>query len=204
MITIIDYGMGNLRSVEKAFAFLGHEVMVSHDPRELERARGIVLPGVGAFGDAMDELERRGLVEPLRKAIGKGLPFLGICLGYQLLFESSVELGGSDGLGLLPGKVVEIPAQGRKIPHIGWAAVTWTQPSPLTDGMRPGEPFSFERVLESQRRLSGLGIFERVSIAELASTMGIKQNYLYRVMPGLQQDGLVAKKGKGWYAKDAA
>ena len=91
----------------------------------------------------MSRIKELGLDKMLREAEAQGKPILGICLGYQLLFESSAELGGSEGIGLLPGQVIGIPSGGRKVPHIGWAAVTWTQPSALTDGMRPGEPFYF-------------------------------------------------------------
>ena len=142
-LVILDYGMGNRRSVEKACEKVGARTTVSADEKAIREADGIILPGVGAFPRAMSRIYEIGLDEMLRTAEASGQPILGICLGYQLLFENSVELGGSEGLGLLPGKVVEIPAQGRKVPHIGWAAVTWTQPSPLTNGLRPGEPFYF-------------------------------------------------------------
>ena len=140
---VLDYGMGNLRSVEKALERSGARVLRTSDPGDLERADGCVLPGVGAFPRAMERIRSLGLDEAIRTAVDAGMPILGICLGLQLLFESSTELGGADGLGLLAGHVVEVPAGGRKIPHIGWAAVTWSKPSPLTDGLRPGEPFYF-------------------------------------------------------------
>ncbi len=142
MIYIIDYGMGNLRSVEKAFSFLGHEAEVTHDPGDLERASGIVLPGVGAFGDAMGELESRKLVEPLRGAISAGVPFLGICLGYQLLFESSEESPGIAGLGILPGHVVRFPPE-VKIPHMGWNDLRFERPHPVLETVREGSFFYF-------------------------------------------------------------
>jgi glutamine amidotransferase len=142
MISIIDYGMGNLRSVEKAFAFLGHEVGVSHDPRDLGKASAIVLPGVGAFGDAMKELESRGLVEPLRNAIGAGVPFLGICLGYQLLFEASEESPGAAGLGILSGRVVRFPTD-VKIPHMGWNDARFERPHPVLEKVEEGSFFYF-------------------------------------------------------------
>lgn len=142
MITIIDYGMGNLRSVEKAFAYLGHEVAVSHDPRYLERATGIVLPGVGAFGDAMKELESRGLVEPLRAAIAAGAPFLGICLGYQLLFETSEESPGVSGLSVLPGRVVRFPPD-VKVPHMGWNDARLERQHPVMEKVEEGSFFYF-------------------------------------------------------------
>ena len=118
-LVILDYGMGNRRSVEKACEKVGARTTVSADEKAIREADGIILPGVGAFPRAMSRIHELGLDEMLRTAEASGQPILGICLGYQLLFENSVELGGSEGLGLLPGKVVEIPAQGRKVPHIG-------------------------------------------------------------------------------------
>jgi len=142
-LVILDYGMGNRRSVEKAAERVGATTQISADPEVIKAADGIILPGVGAFPRAMSRIHELGLDRMIRDAETAGVPILGICLGYQLLFEESVEQGGSEGLGLLPGRVREVPANGRKIPHIGWAAVTWNEPSPLTDGMRPGEPFYF-------------------------------------------------------------
>jgi glutamine amidotransferase len=142
-LAVLDYGMGNLRSVEKGFERVGAVCDVTSDHDRIDQADGIVLPGVGAFPKAMERIRELGLDEALDGASARGRPILGICLGLQLLFESSTELGGADGLGLLQGHVVEIPAGGRKIPHIGWAAVTWARPSRLTAGLRPGEPFYF-------------------------------------------------------------
>jgi imidazole glycerol-phosphate synthase subunit HisH len=142
MIVIVDYGMGNLRSVEKAFAFLGHPVTISNDPEDIERASGIVLPGVGAFGDAMHELNGRGLKGPLRGAIGSGVPFLGICLGYQLLCDESEESPGVAGLGILPGRVVKFPA-GVKVPHMGWNDTCHVREHPVLAGVEEGAFFYF-------------------------------------------------------------
>lgn len=142
-IAILNYGMGNLRSVEKALERVGAITALTNDPAEIRSADGIILPGVGAFPKAMDRLRETGMDELLRQSAGVNTPILGICLGYQLLFEASVELGGAEGLGLLAGEVNQVPSGGRKVPHIGWAAVTWEKPSSLTDGMRPGEPFYF-------------------------------------------------------------
>jgi len=142
-LAVLDYGMGNLRSVEKGFERAGASCEVTADHGRIEAADGVVLPGVGAFPKAMSRIRELGLDEALTASADRGQPILGICLGLQLLFESSTELGGADGIGLLEGQVVEIPAGGRKIPHIGWAAVTWARPSQLTDGLRPGEPFYF-------------------------------------------------------------
>jgi glutamine amidotransferase len=142
-LAVLDYGMGNLRSVSKGFEKVGATCEVTNDHARIAAADGVVLPGVGAFPRAMERIHELGLDSALGSAASEGRPVLGICLGLQLLFESSTELGGAEGLGLLEGHVVEVPAGGRKIPHIGWAAVTWAGPSPLTDGLRPGEPFYF-------------------------------------------------------------
>ncbi|MBI4313699.1 MAG: imidazole glycerol phosphate synthase subunit HisH [Candidatus Omnitrophica bacterium] len=121
-VTIIDYGMGNLRSVQKAFEFLGAKAQVTHSASAIAKAERLVLPGVGAFGDAMQELRRRHLVDPIHAAIAKGTPFLGLCLGLQLLFESSEESPGVRGLGVLSGRVRRLPRKPKnlKVPHIGW------------------------------------------------------------------------------------
>jgi len=142
MITIVDYGMGNLRSVEKAFAYLGYHVRVSNDPASIETAAGIVLPGVGAFGDAMQELEDGGFVELLRGAVGAGRPFLGICLGYQLLFDESEESPGVKGLGILPGRVVKFPGS-EKVPHMGWNDVRFVRRHAVLEGVEEGSFFYF-------------------------------------------------------------
>jgi imidazole glycerol-phosphate synthase subunit HisH len=121
MIALIDYGAGNLLSVGKAFRHIGCEISVTSDPEELKAASAAVLPGVGAFGDAMGCLRRSGLTQPVLDFIASGKPFLGICLGMQLLFESSEESPDVPGLGVLRGKILRIPdAPGLKIPHIGW------------------------------------------------------------------------------------
>lgn len=121
MIAIIDYDAGNIKSVEKALLLLGQEVKITDDAKEILSADKVVLPGVGAFGDAMGNLERRGLVPVIRETVEKGTPFLGICLGLQLLFERSGEAPGVAGLGILPGEILRIPSgEGLKIPHMGW------------------------------------------------------------------------------------
>ena len=118
-ITIIDYGMGNLRNVQKAFEHIGVGARISSQADDLSRADGLILPGVGAFGDAMDNLHTAGLVEPIRQNVQSGKPLLGICLGLQLLFEKSTEMGEHKGLGLLPGQVIRF-GNDLKVPHIGW------------------------------------------------------------------------------------
>lgn len=142
MITIIDYGMGNLRSVEKALEKVGAEVTVSRDPDDVRRAERIVLPGVGAFGDAMHNLEKRGLVEVIKAEVAAGKPFLGICLGLDLLFEESDEHGVHAGLGLLPGRVELLPTE-LKIPQIGWNHVAIRKESKLLAGIPDGSSFYF-------------------------------------------------------------
>lgn len=120
-IAIIDYGMGNLTSVLKAFAFLGAKARITFSPKEVMRAKALVFPGVGAFGEAMAELKKRGLIDPIQGAIREGKPFLGLCLGLQLLFSSSEESPGIKGLGILPGSVRRLPSQRNlKVPHMGW------------------------------------------------------------------------------------
>ena len=121
MIAIIDYDAGNLKSVEKALVSLGEEVLVSRDSSEILQADKVILPGVGSFGDAMNNLDKFGLVDTIKKVTGNGIPFLGICLGLQLLFKESDETPGAEGLDILPGKILKIPAKdGFKIPHMGW------------------------------------------------------------------------------------
>ena len=124
MIAIIDYDAGNIRSVEKALRYLGEDVELTRDPDVLRAADGVVLPGVGSFGDAMDNLHRFGLVSVIREIAASGKPFIGICLGLQLLFEESEESPGVEGLGILKGKILRIPdTPGLKIPHMGWNAL---------------------------------------------------------------------------------
>jgi imidazole glycerol-phosphate synthase subunit HisH len=136
MIAIIDYGMGNLRSVQKGFEHVGHAATITSDAHEILAAQRVVLPGVGAFEDAMHELRARGLVEPVREAAASGRPFLGICLGLQLLFDTGFEGGRHEGLGILAGEVVrfDLPA-GYKVPHMGWNQLAIRQRTPLFEGL---------------------------------------------------------------------
>jgi imidazole glycerol-phosphate synthase subunit HisH len=142
-IAILDYGMGNLRSVEKALEHVGVTATISADVGEVRAADGMVLPGVGAFPRAMERIRGLGLDELIAEQRDAGVPILGICLGLQLLFESSSELGGAGGLGLLEGPVGELEAEGLKVPHIGWEPVRWERESRLTDGIPSGTPFYF-------------------------------------------------------------
>ncbi|MBC7294088.1 MAG: imidazole glycerol phosphate synthase subunit HisH, partial [Thermoleophilia bacterium] len=139
---IVDYGSGNLRSVQKAFEHVGVEARVGSDPRDMARAVGLVLPGVGAFGAAMAQLKSRGLVEPLKERIEAGVPFLGVCLGLQLLFEASEEDPGVPGLGLLSGDVRMLPPR-VKVPHIGWNQISICKESDLLAGIPDGSAFYF-------------------------------------------------------------
>lgn len=149
MIAIVDYGMGNLRSVQKGLEKVGSSAEIVRDPRAVRRADKLILPGVGAFGDAMKHLQERELVEPVREFARTGRPFLGVCLGLQLLFDVSYEEGEYAGLGLLPGDVVRFDfagrpeARGLKVPHMGWNPVHWEQPSPLLAGLDSGTHFYF-------------------------------------------------------------
>ena len=136
MIAIIDYDAGNLKSVEKALQYLGVEAKITSDAEEILRADKIILPGVGAFGDAMEKLNTRGLSEVIREAVRRKIPLLGICLGLQLLFEASEETPGVDGLSVLKGKIIRIPdKEGFKVPHIGWNSLKINQESKLFAGI---------------------------------------------------------------------
>lgn len=139
MIAVIDYDAGNLKSVEKALAFLGETPVITRDKEELLAADKVILPGVGAFGDAMERLHQYGLVDVIKEIAQKGTPFLGICLGLQLMFESSEESPGVEGLGLLPGKILRIPeAPGLKVPHMGWNSLKIRPDSRLFQGIPEG------------------------------------------------------------------
>lgn len=143
-IAIIDYQMGNLRSVQKGFEKVGHAATITSDPTELAKADRVVLPGVGAFGDAMAELRRRDLVQPIRDVVDSGKPFLGICLGLQLLFDVGYEGGEFEGLGILGGKVVrfDLPSA-LKVPHMGWNRCAIKRRAPVLEGLSDGTFFYF-------------------------------------------------------------
>ncbi|MBN00822.1 MAG: imidazole glycerol phosphate synthase subunit HisH [Planctomycetaceae bacterium] len=144
MIAIIDYEMGNLRSVQKGFEKVGHSAIVTSDAAQIRSASRVVLPGVGAFEDAMDALKRRDLIEPILEQIQSGKPFLGICLGLQLLFEKGFEGGEHEGLGLLAGTVnrFELP-ESYKVPHMGWNQIKIRQSAPILETIADGGYFYF-------------------------------------------------------------
>jgi glutamine amidotransferase len=149
MIAIIDYGMGNLRSVQKGFEKAGFEAVVTSDPKAILEAERIVLPGVGAFRDCMKNLEQGGFIDPILKVINEGRPFLGICLGLQLLFSESEEFGLHRGLGLIPGRVLRFPAgmtregEELKVPHMGWNSLSIKLCDGLFNGIPDGAYFYF-------------------------------------------------------------
>ncbi len=143
MIAMIDYDAGNIKSVEKAMRFLGQEVCVTREEEAILKADKVILPGVGSFGDAMGKIRQYGLEDMIRQVVKGGTPFLGICLGLQLLFERSDESPGVEGLGILKGEIVKIPEkEGLKIPHVGWNSLTFPNRGRLFEGL-PGEPYVY-------------------------------------------------------------
>ncbi|MBT5257472.1 MAG: imidazole glycerol phosphate synthase subunit HisH [Nitrospina sp.] len=151
MIAVIDYGMGNLRSVQKSLEFVGAKVVVTHDPDLILNADSVVLPGVGSFKDCMSNLKELNLIDPIRKFIDGGKPFLGICLGLQVLFEESEEYGPVAGLGILPGKVVKFSrnisetknGQLIKVPHMGWNKIEVKKKEPLFENIDVIAPYFY-------------------------------------------------------------
>ena len=143
-IVIIDYGMGNLRNVQKGFEKIGFEAKLTRNKKEIQRASAIVLPGVGAFKDCMENLERYGLIDPLLRSIEKGKPYLGICLGLQILFSESEEFGACKGLDLIKGRVVKFrPDPEHKVPHMGWNTIEKLKEVPMLQGVENGDFFYF-------------------------------------------------------------
>ncbi|HOJ78244.1 MAG TPA: imidazole glycerol phosphate synthase subunit HisH [Bacillota bacterium] len=143
MIAIIDYGVGNLRSVAKAFEYIGHQAVVTSDPNEVLEADKVVLPGVGAFGKSIESLTKAGMVPVVKEVVTSGRPLLGICLGLQMLFTESTELFGDataaiKGLDILPGRVLRFPESHLKVPQIGWNSITKKNDSPLLHGVAQG------------------------------------------------------------------
>jgi imidazole glycerol-phosphate synthase subunit HisH len=177
-VALVDYGMGNRRSVEKALEHVGADIARTADRDQIAAAEAIVLPGVGAFPEAMRRLGALGLVETIRERAAAGVPLLGICLGMQLLFDASEEHEGAAGLGLLPGTVTRLDAPGLKVPHIGWNTVTFVRPSALIAGL--GDAAAFYHVHtyacrpDDESDVVGRGEYgERfVSIVERGNVMG--------------------------------
>jgi glutamine amidotransferase len=177
-VALVDYGMGNRRSVEKALEHVGARVLRTADAGEVAAADAIVLPGVGAFPEAMRRLRALGLTDAIRERAAAGTPLLGICLGMQLLFDSSDEHEGAAGLGLLPGTVTRLDAPGLKVPHIGWTEVSFERPSALTEGLGHAAAFYHVHTYACRPRdesdVVGRGEYgERfVSIVERGNVMG--------------------------------
>jgi glutamine amidotransferase len=179
MIAIIDYGMGNLRSVQKGFEKAGYEAHVTADPDEVRKADKVVLPGVGAFGDAMKNLRAAGMIEVISKTVKAGKPFLGICLGLQLMFETSEEGGFHEGLKIFRGSVRLLPP-GLKVPHMGWNQIEIQKEDPILKGISEGSAFYFVHSyyvdpadLQITTTLTGHGI-KFTSIASSGNIFGIQ------------------------------
>jgi glutamine amidotransferase len=179
-LAILDYGMGNLRSVEKALAHVGVDAEITSDSGRVRAAAGLVLPGVGAFPEAMRAVRARGLDELVRERVTAGVPTLGICLGMQLLFESSSEHGGAEGIGVLEGPVAAIGRNGLKLPQIGWNEVAWRRDSPLVSGLQNPSAFyhvhSFAPQPAEGWDVLGTAVYgdEFVSAVERAPVFGVQ------------------------------
>ncbi len=173
MIAIVDYGVGNIRSVERALVQVGVEARLTADADELANADGIVLPGVGAFGPALAKLSERGLGRKVVDLARRGKPVLGVCLGYQLMFEESSEHGRHQGLGLLPGRVVEVSGS-KRLPVIGWCRTTQTAPSALWDGIADLSYFYFVHSFTPEAASDGIGCTDHspAAAASKGSVMG--------------------------------
>lgn len=168
MIAIVDYGAGNIHSVRRALTEVGAEARLVGDAEGLEKADGIVLPGVGAFAPALARLDERGLGRRIVELARRGKPVLGVCLGYQLLFEESTEHGRHEGLGLLPGRVVEVEDSAR-VPVIGWCRTVQTAPSPLWEGIADDSYFYFVHSYTPERSAHAIGCSEHSPAAAAAS-----------------------------------
>ncbi len=156
MIAVVDSGVANLRSVMNALNHLGAQAQIAQTPHDLSGSDRIILPGVGAFAAGISQLRARGFVEPLRELAARGVPVLGICLGMQLLFERSEEMGEHEGLGLLCGAIVRFPTDGPKVPHIGWNQLQVCNPSPLLKGVPEGSYAYFVHSYYAQAASPGM------------------------------------------------
>jgi glutamine amidotransferase len=210
MIAIVDYGIGNLRSVEKALQRVGAEAGVTSDPAVLDAACGIVLPGVGAFGDGMEHLRARQLIDPVLRQVERQKPLLGICLGMQLLFEESDEMGLHRGLGLLPGRVIRFPEGELKVPHIGWNQLWQADPGPemaLLEGIPHGAHAYFVHSYYAVPEVPGDVLARTDYGIEFASVVGRGRIFGAQFHPEKSQDvglrllrnfaGMVAGAGDG-------
>jgi imidazole glycerol-phosphate synthase subunit HisH len=171
---ILDYGMGNLRSVEKALEHVGASVEIGSGHETARAADGVILPGVGAFPRAMERIRALGLDELVAERRAAGTPVLGICLGMQLLFDSTTELGGASGLGLFDGAVTGLAAEGLKVPHIGWAPLCWERSSALAEGIEDGTPFYF--VHSFAARPSGTDVLGTAEYGERFAAAAEREN----------------------------
>jgi imidazole glycerol-phosphate synthase subunit HisH len=203
-IAVLDYGMGNLRSIEKALERVGAQAGRTHEAERVRAADGVVLPGVGAFPMAMREVRARGLDALLAERLEKDVPVLGICLGMQLLFERSTELGGAEGLGVLRGEVRALEAPGLKIPQIGWNAVRWRRPSAISGELPQPCAFyhvhSFAAVPTEPETIVGTAVYGE----EFASVVGRGNVYGVQFHPEKSgPDGLALLRGFARVCADA-
>lgn len=183
MIAIVDYGMGNLRSVSKAFQSQEIPAIVTRNPDDISNASGLVLPGVGAFGDCVKNLSDYGLIDPILNFVDSGKPFLGICLGLQVLFEESEEAPGVKGLGLIKGKVIRFPdfkEEGLKVPHMGWNQITITQDVPILNGVAENSWFYF--------------VHSYYPSPEDDSVSAVKTTYGFEFTAAVQKDNIFASQ----------
>jgi glutamine amidotransferase len=188
MIALVDYGIGNLRSVEKALASVGADVQLTSDAQVILSARQVVLPGVGAFGDGMAGLRQRDLEPVIRDVAAHGKPFLGICLGMQLLFESSNEMGQHTGLGLLPGCVRRFPEAGWKVPQTGWNQLNLLQDTPLLAGLSSGDYAYFNHSYYCEPAEPGDMLASTEYVLTYASVIGRSNLYGVQFHPEKSQD----------------
>ncbi len=195
-LTILDYGMGNLRSVEKAFEKVGVKAVITHDAGQIAAAPGLILPGVGAFPRAMSRIRELGWDRLIAERSAAGVPLLGICLGYQLLFERSEEFEGATGLGLIEGEVKTLEAPGLKVPHIGWEPTSWEKDSPLVEGIPTGTAFYFVHSLAPRPAAAD----DSLGVAGLTASINTAGCSASRPLPsGGNADG-VKHHDAGWFS----
>lgn len=188
MIALIDYNMGNLGSVLKALEHVGGDVRIIENPAELSSFSGCLLPGVGNFGDGMEELNSRGFVEPLKAFVRSGKPFTGICLGMQMLLDSSEEAPGVAGLGIIPGEVLRFPAGSEKIPHMGWNSVRKLRKNPGAESISDGDYFYFVHSYYVRPRNPEDAVLECDYILPFAAAIGRGNLFATQFHPEKSQD----------------